>query len=131
MLVVMAFLLADDRLSRREAFGFKRREAADKNRREGRRGSKPLARTKCNIITFSADPPAGDPMTAASHHHDPGHEHGGHEHHDHGLRHGRDVPRRDPVATPGSLLRSSALARLGGAALAVAAIWAGVFWAIA
>lgn len=57
--------------------------------------------------------------------------HGSHDHHHrHAHRHGAQH-RRVAVAVPMSLLRLSALQRLGGAGGLIAAIWLGVFWALA
>lgn len=55
-----------------------------------------------------------------------GHDHGGHDHRGHGPHAGHG-PAREPES---SLLRASALTRLAGAGLAVAAIWGGVLWAM-
>lgn len=52
--------------------------------------------------------------------------HGHHHHHHH-----HAPARRTAVATPMSLLRLSALQRLAGAGALIAAIWLGVFWALA
>ncbi|WP_036283052.1 hypothetical protein [Methylocystis sp. ATCC 49242] len=66
-------------------------------------------------------------MTDATSH---GHSHG--HSHDHGHAHAR-LP-APVVATIGaertSLLGLSAVGRLGGVALLLAALWAGVFWAL-
>jgi hypothetical protein len=68
-------------------------------------------------------------MDGASHIHQHAHEHQ-HDHghvHDHGHKRGHAAPARAPA----SLLRMSAAERLAVAGGAVAAIWMGVFWALA
>lgn len=67
-------------------------------------------------------------MTGQAHHHDDHAHHHEHAHdHAHPHEHGHG-PRR---AEPGlSLLRMSAAQRLGGAAVVLALLWGGVFWAL-
>ena len=67
---------------------------------------------------------------AHDHSHDHGHSHGhDHAHHEHD--HGPEAAPHAVAALPSiSLLRMSLGQRIGWAGLVIAAIWAGVFWAM-
>ncbi|GEM_PF-1902633 len=66
--------------------------------------------------------------SSAPHAHDHGHVH---DHSHHGHDHGPEVAPHAVAAIPTlSLLRMSLWERIGWAGLVIAAIWAGVFWAM-
>jgi hypothetical protein len=60
----------------------------------------------------------------SDHHHQDGHHHG-HHHHHHGPGHAHP-----PATARPSILRMSALERLGFAAALIALLWASAFWAM-
>ncbi len=57
-------------------------------------------------------------------------DHRAHHHHDHGHQHRHPGQAHPPVLVHTSILRLSALHRLGVAAALIALLWAAAFWAL-